>query len=428
MSKVQSAAMSLEDRVYGTIYGNCIGDAIGLLTEFLSKEEAFQCYGSKKLEYSMKVKDGHRVRWNVGDWTDDSDQMILIILALIEKKERKVTIETQQDFALRMRQWMHHGFPELGDWGGCGIGGTTLQVLTLDMFTTDPEQASRTVWERSGKVLAPNGGVMRTSILGVHQYQDLDMVIHNTEKLCRVTHADPRCIASCVAVTTAIAMMLQGKHRKEDGTTDAWGITHDSFEHAKKYLVTEDGTEDSTAVQELQFHMEAEKLSLLKLDERRKIGYTYKTLGAGFWALRQNDFRKAMTELVMEGGDADTNGAVAGALLGCKLGVKGLPKSWRDKLCYKKWLDEQIIAKYLETFPLVHVPPTTVSGDAPLPNMQARVCNDVEENAESGRRSKDGEGGKEKGDCEKETKEESSEDKSSKATKEPQGIQMETAV
>lgn len=30
----------LENRVLGTIYGNCIGDAIGLLTEFMSKKDA----------------------------------------------------------------------------------------------------------------------------------------------------------------------------------------------------------------------------------------------------------------------------------------------------------------------------------------------------------------------------------------------------
>ena len=30
----------LLDRSYGTIYGNCIGDAIGLLTEFMNKTKA----------------------------------------------------------------------------------------------------------------------------------------------------------------------------------------------------------------------------------------------------------------------------------------------------------------------------------------------------------------------------------------------------
>ena len=30
----------LIDRIKGVIYGNCIGDAVGLLTEFMDKEEA----------------------------------------------------------------------------------------------------------------------------------------------------------------------------------------------------------------------------------------------------------------------------------------------------------------------------------------------------------------------------------------------------
>lgn len=34
--------LDLEDQIRATIYGQCIGDAIGLLTEFMSKEDAFK--------------------------------------------------------------------------------------------------------------------------------------------------------------------------------------------------------------------------------------------------------------------------------------------------------------------------------------------------------------------------------------------------
>ena len=45
----------------------------------------FQYYGKyKKLEYGYKVPDMHRERWAVGDWTDDTDQMILIMQSLLE--------------------------------------------------------------------------------------------------------------------------------------------------------------------------------------------------------------------------------------------------------------------------------------------------------------------------------------------------------
>ena len=36
------------------------------------------------LEYSMKHKDWHRRKYDFGDWTDDSDQMMLILLSLID--------------------------------------------------------------------------------------------------------------------------------------------------------------------------------------------------------------------------------------------------------------------------------------------------------------------------------------------------------
>ena len=50
---------------------------------------------------------------------------------------------------------------------------------------------------------------------------------------------------------------------------------------------------------ELKKHMFADHLSNLKLTEDGNIGYTYKCLGAGFWAFMQKDFRKALQKVVM---------------------------------------------------------------------------------------------------------------------------------
>jgi ADP-ribosylglycohydrolase len=100
--------------------------------------------------------------------------------------------------------------------------------------------------------------------------------------------------------------------------------------------------------EELQKHVEAQSLAELKLDEglpsseyqvdqstpgpQYKMGYVYKCLGSAILLLRQavraviqedtrplatqvHLFEKLVTALVMEGGDADTNAAAAGALL-----------------------------------------------------------------------------------------------------------------
>jgi hypothetical protein len=77
---------------------------------------------------------------------------------------------------------------------------------------------------------------MRTSILGMMQYHDLPKVIENTKNACKVTHADPRCVASCVAVTMAIALMLQGKYKMKSGEYDVDGITKEAHAIAEKEL------------------------------------------------------------------------------------------------------------------------------------------------------------------------------------------------
>lgn len=51
---------------------------------------------------------------------------------------------------------------------------------------------------------------------------------------------------------------------------------------------------------ELKSYMYAKCLSDLQLDEDGKIGYTYKCLGAGFWALRQHDFRSSLEAITFE--------------------------------------------------------------------------------------------------------------------------------
>ena len=52
-------------------------------------------------------------------------------------------------------------------------------------------------------------------------------------------------------------------------------------------------------------------------------------------------FRICMTEIIMEGGDTDTNCAVAGAVIGCYLEGECIPDEWMD-LKHMKWYKERI--------------------------------------------------------------------------------------
>jgi len=323
------------DRLLGTIYGNCLGDAYGLATEFMSKEDVNDFYGPTEVIPFPKFKrNHHNSRWKIGDCTDDSDQMLLILESIMDTKGN-IPVAIKK-FAWKLLYWAEKGFPELGDKGGLGIGKTTLTVLSDPAFVTSPQEVAKKIWDGSSTKPAPNGGVMRTSITGCYKYSDIPVVVDNTIQFCKVTHYDSRCVASCVATSAAIALMLQGKYILSSGELDIDTICGEAYQLA---LMHTDAQEDFLT------HVTAEKVQQLQLDDKRTIGYTLKCVGSGFWGLRsKKNFKDTLLELIREGGDADTNGAVCGALLGCKLGYSQLPKDWLASLLHKTWLDRKVIA------------------------------------------------------------------------------------
>eukprot|EP00118_Oscarella_pearsei_P013353 m.106106 g.106106 ORF g.106106 m.106106 type:complete len:424 (+) comp37250_c0_seq14:96-1367(+) len=331
------------DKIKGAIYGQALGDAIGLATEFMSKKDAKRMYGKGPSSFKDICNDFHRSRWEKGDWTDDTDQMLLIMIGATEADG---TI-SEKDFAKRLVRWMQEGYRELNDQGGCGVGRTVLTTIITKGFKENPHLAARETWETSGRYLAANGAVMRTSILGVMNFKDIDTVIENTKRICLTTHTDPRCLASCVAVTAAIAFMLQGCLEKPGGMED---LIKESTKRGKACLSGDVKAEieiDKVIVQkwetEMENHLKAKSWGDLDLESRDSMGYTFKTLGAGFYGFEHfNDYWKAIMELIMEAGDADTNASVCGALLGCKLGYKKLPHDRLRKMPHIKWLDEKV--------------------------------------------------------------------------------------
>lgn len=69
-----------------------------------------------------------------------------------------------------------------------------IHMAAYPLYVFCLSQASEFVWDANNRNIAPNGAVMRTSILGVHQYQDIEQVKKNTLDVCKITHADPRSV------------------------------------------------------------------------------------------------------------------------------------------------------------------------------------------------------------------------------------------
>ena len=80
-SKASVLPQVLADRVRGALFGAALGDAAGLATEFLSAAQAKEFYGSEADFRPGRAvfPDEHRMMWCPGDWTDDTDQQVLMM-------------------------------------------------------------------------------------------------------------------------------------------------------------------------------------------------------------------------------------------------------------------------------------------------------------------------------------------------------------
>jgi len=324
------------DKMLGVIYGQVLGDAYGLATEFETKESIEKTYkGIRNIPFPDFIENKHNKRWHC-DWTDDSDLMILIMESINESKGKVIP----ENFALKLFDWIHQGFPELGDKGGVGIGMNVCTVANQKNFSTDPHKASEFVWNKIFKRdIASNGSIMRISILGCHDYKDDQKVINNTVSIGKVTHWDPRCKASCLAVSLSIAWILRGKSCET--SMDTVKFLFD----LQTAIVTNCPEIKTPHWNEFCNYFWMDNIPSLRLDEEYKTGYTLKCMGAALFALKtdKKDFKTAVEEIIREGGDADSNAAPFGAILGAKIGYKKLPHDWIKHLKNKKWLDKRVI-------------------------------------------------------------------------------------
>lgn len=114
----------LVDRLLGCAYGQALGDAYGLSTEFENRQRVAHNYPdrTKLIPFPDYKLTAHSSRWTRGDWTDDTDQWILILETILEANG------DVRVFAGKLKTWIERGFPDLGDQGGMGLGANVGQV------------------------------------------------------------------------------------------------------------------------------------------------------------------------------------------------------------------------------------------------------------------------------------------------------------
>lgn len=297
---------AITDRIRGVLLGQAVGDALGLGAEFMTAAEVAHTYPDGLHHYEQIVADGHRSRFERGAWSDDTAMMLCIVHSLIEKQGH---IDLH-DIACRFKAWWREK--------PMGIGTSTNNVLALGDYTVHPEACAEMVWRLSRCQNAPNGGVMRTGVIGLLHTD----VARHAVNVCRLTHADPRCAGSCAVIATLVHTLVY------ENSVPPLSLL---LQIASPY-----GRETTAWLTRA---AESPNLHPLQLDDSLTMGYTLKTMAAAVWALYHcHNFTEGLLAVVNAGGDADTNAAVTGCVLGARYGAQSIPPHLADGLLHRQEL------------------------------------------------------------------------------------------
>jgi ADP-ribosylglycohydrolase len=316
------------DRIAGMVFGHALGDAVGLISEFRE-------FGKIEFPYTESIREVPPC-----DWTDDTDLLILTMGSLMENNMRFIV----KDITGRFVYWINKGLIYTGATNPKTPNNTFKYIVSKKNWAENPAKVAGEVFTESKETLCNNSPITRIAIIG-----SLPDPITFAVNFCTLTHVDTRCIATCVFYGCVLNSLIYNHiHTVEKIDDYVANATSAALEHiAPKY------------VEEFKAHVASAMkahVKTFKLAEMSCASNIYKSLQCICYGLhvvrtavsvsKYPDFKKCIEVVTAEGGDADANGAVVGAIVGAYLGYSRLPRDWVYSMPYNGSLN-QFVAIYI---------------------------------------------------------------------------------
>ena len=289
--------MSHTHGTLGAMLGLAVGDALGAQVEFADPHRARELVAS-----GLKMADSPS--WAAGEWTDDT----ALALELAESIGQRGLLDPD-DLACRYIRWA------IDD--GRGIGRATRAALVGASGAADARRRAADFHVSTG-MGASNGTVMRCAPIGLAAARIAEARAAAAEDAC-LTHAHPAAAPASAALCAALIALREGEDPLAAAQAEA---------RAQPELV-----------RTLELAAATDRDALAELAIGPGAGACWTTLAIALCALELGDYEMGVGWAISLGGDADTNAAVAGVLLGYRHGLGAIPGRWLEPLAERDRLE-----------------------------------------------------------------------------------------
>lgn len=299
-----------KDQFSGCLIGQCLGDALGFAVEGFSPK-ACERYVEDILKTGKAGEFGH---WPFpfGQYSDDSQLARELMQSYVACRKFD-----PEDYAERIKMIF-------------------IEKRIVAFGYSTKEAAKRLCqgisWEESGAPppSAGNGSAMRAAPIGLFFFDNPQMLIQAAHAQGRITHKDPRCSAGAVAISGAVALLLQGKLINPESFISSladWVVAIEpdfatELFKLKKWILI--------PPEEAVSFISRAGLDADYIDEDGWQGISPFVISSVLWSLYSflrtpDDYWETICTAIAVGGDVDTTAAMAGAISGAYLGIGAVP-------------------------------------------------------------------------------------------------------
>ena len=306
-------------RAYGALAGLALGDALGMPTQAMSPELIRAVYGRITGLVDGDASQPYAPGMPAGSVTDDTEQALLVASLLVRGRgcsSGRVALDAGE-FAHALLAWedsmIERGSLDL-------LGPSTKAALERVRAGEDPLSV--------GGAGTTNGAAMRVTPIGIAMAtEDPQAFADAVWSSCQVTHATRQGFQSAALVAAAVSMGIDTpRSAASDMTALLWKAVSyvDSLPERGAWTPDPDVVAATRRAMQLVANPASSSLECLVEQVGTSVA-SAQAIPMAFALLARDPSPQALLDAANLGGDTDTIGAIAGAILGAALGVEVLP-------------------------------------------------------------------------------------------------------
>jgi len=306
---------ALKDKILGAFYGVAIGDAMGMPTTFLSREEIRGKFGVVKDFLEAPMEGSVHSDLVRGEYTDDTELTFMLADSIISSRGID-----PEDVAKRLVKWADDN----------DILNTTLIGPSTRSAIKDLK--SGISYRVTGMNGTTNGCAMKISPVGIiDAFSGDEKTVNDVINACMCTHHTALAVSGASAICFAVRSAVSGENnidtiykaslRGADLGAKVMGNPHLSISQRIREAVdiAKSSPDSDSFLDELYRFIKKPQWALTEDAVPAAISIFVKSRG---------NFRDAILLACNLGADSDTIGAMTGGIAGSYSGIKDIPKDW----------------------------------------------------------------------------------------------------